>query len=55
MTKCHDGFVGRLKKNFPKPWFRWRDGSVAKVLGDMTYEKTMLKMVPLMSVTRETR
>jgi fatty acid synthase subunit alpha, fungi type len=42
LMERHDEVVGKLNKDFSKPWFGWKkDGSVAKVLGDMTYEETV--------------
>jgi fatty acid synthase subunit alpha, fungi type len=49
--------IGKLNKDFAKPWFGWKksDGSVATDLSDMTYEETVLRMVRLMFVSHETR
>ena len=56
LMERHDEVVGKLNKDFSKPWFGWKkDGSVAKVLGDMTYEETVLRMIRLMFVSHEKR
>jgi len=56
LTERHDEVIGKLNKDFSKPWFGWKkDGSVAKVLGDMTYEETVLRMIRLMFVSHEKR
>jgi fatty acid synthase subunit beta len=48
--------IGKLNKDFAKPWFGWKkDGSVAIDLSDMTYEETVLRMVRLMFVSHEKR
>ncbi|KAJ6477506.1 fatty acid synthase, partial [Mycena sanguinolenta] len=56
LVEHREEVVGKLNKDFSKPWFGWKkDGSVAKELGDMTYEETMLRMVRLMFVAHEKR
>ena len=56
LMERHDEVVGKLNKDFSKPWFGWKkNGSVAKVLGDMTYEETVLRMIRLMFVSHEKR
>jgi fatty acid synthase subunit beta len=48
--------IGKLNKDFAKPWFGWKkDGSVATDLSDMTYEETVLRMVRWMFVSHKTR
>jgi fatty acid synthase subunit alpha, fungi type len=56
LAERHDEVIGKLNKDFAKPWFGWKKGgSVAKVLGDMTYEETVLRMIRLMFVSHEKR
>ncbi|KAF8896473.1 fatty acid synthetase alpha subunit [Infundibulicybe gibba] len=56
LTEHHDEVIGKLNKDFAKPWFGWKkDGSVARDLGDMTYEEVVLRMVRLMFVAHQTR
>ncbi|KAJ6512975.1 fatty acid synthase [Mycena sanguinolenta] len=56
LVEHRDEVIGKLNKDFSKPWFGWKkDGSVAKELGDMTYEETVLRMVRLMFVAHEQR
>jgi fatty acid synthase subunit alpha len=56
LAERKEEIIGKLNKDFAKPWFRWRkDGSVATDLSDMTYEETVLRMVRLMCVSQETR
>ncbi|KAF7374647.1 Fatty acid synthase subunit alpha [Mycena sanguinolenta] len=56
LVERRDEVIGKLNKDFSKPWFGWKkDGSVAKELGDMTYEETVLRMVRLMFVAHEKR
>ncbi|KAF6759889.1 fatty acid synthetase alpha subunit [Ephemerocybe angulata] len=51
-----DEVIAKLNKDFSKPWFGWKkDGSVAKDLGDMTYEEVVLRMVRLMYVAHQQR
>ena len=48
--------IGKLNKDFQKPWFGWKkDGTVAEDLSDMTYEETVLRMVRLMYVSHQGR
>lgn len=48
--------IGKLNKDFAKPWFGWKkDGSVVDDLGDMTYEETVLRLVRLMYVEHQER
>jgi len=48
--------IGKLNKDFAKPWFGWKkDGSIAIDLSDMTYEETVLRMVRLMFISHEKR
>ncbi|KAF7310888.1 Fatty acid synthase [Mycena chlorophos] len=43
LLERRDEIIGKLNRDFRKPWFGWKkDGSVAKELGDMTYEETVL-------------
>ncbi|KAJ7067175.1 fatty acid synthase [Mycena amicta] len=56
LLERRDEIIGKLNRDFSKPWFGWKkDGSVAKELGDMTYEETVLRMVRLMFVSHEQR
>jgi fatty acid synthase subunit beta len=56
LVERRDEVIGKLNKDFSKPWFGWKkDGSVAKELGDMTYEEVVLRMVRLMFVAHEKR
>ncbi|KAJ7808682.1 hypothetical protein B0H14DRAFT_3761317 [Mycena olivaceomarginata] len=56
LVERRDEVIGKLNKDFSKPWFGWKkDGSVAKELGDMTYEETVLRMVRLMFMSHEKR
>ncbi|KAF7311699.1 Fatty acid synthase subunit alpha [Mycena indigotica] len=56
LLERRDEIIGKLNRDFSKPWFGWKkDGSVAKELGDMTYEETVLRMVRLMFVAHEQR
>ncbi|KAF9532470.1 fatty acid synthase [Crepidotus variabilis] len=48
--------IEKLNKDFAKPWFGWKkDGSIAQVLCDMTYEETVLRLVRLMYVAHQSR
>ncbi|KAI5983403.1 hypothetical protein EDD15DRAFT_2390897 [Pisolithus albus] len=48
--------IGKLNKDFAKPWFGWKKGdTVALDLGDMTYEEVTLRMVRLMYVAQQDR
>ncbi|KAF7326260.1 Fatty acid synthase [Mycena kentingensis (nom. inval.)] len=44
LLERRDEIIGKLNRDFSKPWFGWKDDSVAKDLGDMTYEETVLRM-----------
>ncbi|KAJ7077160.1 fatty acid synthase [Mycena belliarum] len=56
LVERRDEVIGKLNRDFSKPWFGWKkDGSVATELGGMTYEETVLRMVRLMFVAHETR
>ncbi|KAJ7082279.1 hypothetical protein B0H15DRAFT_803366 [Mycena belliarum] len=56
LVERRDEVIGKLSRDFSKPWFGWKkDGSVATELGGMTYEETVLRMVRLMFVAHETR
>ncbi|KAK2463415.1 hypothetical protein APHAL10511_004501 [Amanita phalloides] len=51
-----DEVIAKLNRDFAKPWFGWKkNGSVARDLGDMTYEEVVLRMVRLMYVTHQNR
>ncbi|KAG5638483.1 hypothetical protein H0H81_012415 [Sphagnurus paluster] len=56
LSERREEIIGKLNKDFAKPWFAWKkDGSVASELGDMTYEEVVLRMVRLMFVSHEKR
>ncbi|KAG6910835.1 hypothetical protein DXG01_007150 [Tephrocybe rancida] len=56
LKERRDEIIGKLNKDFAKPWFGWKkDGSVAADLGDMTYEEVVLRLVRLMFVSHEKR
>ena len=56
LAERKEEIIGKLNKDFAKPWFGWKkDGSVAIDLSDMTYEETVLRMVRLMFVSHEER
>ena len=56
LAERKEEIIGKLNKDFAKPWFGWKkDGSIAIDLGDMTYEETVLRMVRLMFVSHEKR
>ena len=56
LAERKEEIIGKLNKDFAKPWFGWKkDGSVAIDLSDMTYEETVLRMVRLMFVSHEKR
>jgi fatty acid synthase subunit alpha, fungi type len=56
LAERKEEIIGKLNKDFAKPWFGWKkDASVATDLGDMTYEETVLRMVRLMFVSHEKR
>ena len=52
LAERKEEIIGKLNKDFVKPWFGWKkDGSVAINISDMTYEETVLRMVRLMFVS----
>jgi fatty acid synthase subunit alpha len=54
LAERREEIIGKLRKDFAKPWFGWKtDGSVGIDLSDMTYEETVLRMVRLMFVLHE--
>ena len=56
LAERKEEIIGKLNKDFAKPWFGWKkDGSVAIDLSDMTYEETVLRMIRLMFVSHEKR
>ncbi|KAF4614083.1 hypothetical protein D9613_007929 [Agrocybe pediades] len=56
LAERKEEIVGKLNRDFAKPWFGWKkDGSIALDLGDMTYEETVLRMVRLMFVAHQKR
>ncbi|KAF8656258.1 hypothetical protein AX16_002694 [Volvariella volvacea WC 439] len=56
LAERRDEIISKLNRDFAKPWFGWKkDGSVAKDLGDMTYEETILRMIRLMYVAHQSR
>ncbi|TFK27788.1 fatty acid synthetase alpha subunit [Coprinopsis marcescibilis] len=56
LKERRDEVIEKLNKDFAKPWFGWKKcGQVAKNLGDMTYEETVLRMVRLMFVAHQKR
>ncbi|RDB25744.1 Fatty acid synthase subunit alpha [Hypsizygus marmoreus] len=56
LAERRDEVIGKLNKDFSKPWFGWKkDGSVAFDLADMTYEEVVLRMIRLMFVAHEKR
>ena len=51
-----DYVIGRLNKDFNKPWFGEKaDGTVVSDLGQMTYEEITRRMVRLMYVSKQGR
>ena len=49
-----DEIIGKLNRDFAKPWFGWKkEGGILLDLGDMTYEETVLRMVRLMFVAHQ--
>ena len=51
-----DEVIAKLNRDFAKPWFGLKkDGTIARDLGDMTYEDVVLRMVGLMYVTHQSR
>lgn len=56
LAERKDEVIGKLNRDFAKPWFGWKKtGSVARDLGDMTYEEVVLRMVRLMYVAHQNR
>ncbi|PPQ94469.1 hypothetical protein CVT25_001102 [Psilocybe cyanescens] len=56
LSERKEEIVGKLNRDFSKPWFGWKkDGNVAMDLSDMTYEETVLRMVRLMFVSHQKR
>jgi len=56
LAERKDEVIGKLNRDFAKPWFGWKkNGSVARDLGDMTYEEVFLRMVRLMYVAHQNR
>lgn len=56
LAERKDEVIGKLNRDFAKPWFGWKKtGSVARDLGDMTYEEVVLRMVGLMYVAHQNR
>ena len=51
-----DYVIGRLNKDFQKPWFGQKaDGTVVSDIGDMTYEEVTRRMVRLLYVAHQSR
>ncbi|TIB03399.1 hypothetical protein E3P94_00662 [Wallemia ichthyophaga] len=51
-----DYVIGRLNKDFQKPWFGEKaDGVVVSDIGDMTYEEVTRRMVKLLYVAHQSR
>lgn len=56
LTERRAEIIGKLNKDFSKPWFGWKkDGSVVEDIADMTYEEVVLRMIRLMYVAHEER
>ncbi|KAF5337910.1 hypothetical protein D9758_013124 [Tetrapyrgos nigripes] len=56
LAEHKDEVIEKLNRDFSKPWFGWKkDGTVAKDIGDMTYEEVVLRMVRLMYVSHQKR
>ena len=56
LAERKDEIIEKLNRDFAKPWFgAKKDGSVARDLGDMTYEETVLRLVRLMYVAHQDR
>lgn len=56
LAERKDEVIEKLNRDFAKPWFGWKkNGSVARDLGDMTYEEVVLRMVRLMFVAHQKR
>ncbi|KAF9267936.1 fatty acid synthase [Marasmius fiardii PR-910] len=56
LVEHRDEVIEKLNRDFNKPWFGWKkDDSVAKDLGDMTYQEVVLRMIRLMFVAHQQR
>ncbi|KAF8638240.1 hypothetical protein AX17_002262 [Amanita inopinata Kibby_2008] len=56
LVERKDEVIAKLNHDFSKPWFGWKkDGTIARDLGDMTYEEVVLQMVRLMYVASQGR
>ena len=45
--------IEKLNRDFAKPWFAQKDGTIIKDLGDLTYKETVLRLVHLMYVKHQ--
>lgn len=56
LEQNRDMVIGKLNKDFAKPWFgEKKNGKVVSDIGEMTYEEVTLRMVRLMFVAHESR
>ncbi|KAF8632253.1 hypothetical protein AX15_002000 [Amanita polypyramis BW_CC] len=56
LVEHKDEVIAKLNRDFAKPWFGCKkDGTVARDLGDMTYEEVVVRMVRLMHVAHQNR
>ncbi|THV07258.1 fatty acid synthase [Dendrothele bispora CBS 962.96] len=56
LAEHKDEVIEKLNRDFSKPWFgRKKAGSIARDLGDMTYEEVVLRMIQLMYVSHQKR
>ncbi|KAL0065236.1 fatty acid synthase alpha subunit Lsd1 [Marasmius tenuissimus] len=56
LVEHRDEVIEKLNRDFSKPWFPMKkDGTVAKDLGDMTYQEVVLRMIRLMYVAHQQR
>ena len=56
LNERKDEIIGKLNRDFNKPWFPWKkDDSAAADLSDMTYEEVVLRMLRLMYVAHQSR
>ncbi|KAL1666812.1 acyl transferase domain-containing protein, partial [Schizophyllum commune] len=56
LNERKDEIIGKLNRDFSKPWFPWKkDDSAAADLSDMTYEEVVLRMLRLMYVAHQSR
>ena len=55
LAERKDYVIGRLNKDFQKPWFAAKEGGKVCDLGDMTYAEVASRMVRLMYVAHEKR